>query len=258
MIPTWMLVDIWLVGLVAVAVLVLVPNPARDMVRSTFAIWTRRVRKATTTPIERELALVAGPQQIINDAHQQVLDLQGALQHENNVLLRCQDDLTEAEEAYFRTDEELKELAGGKNGSDKLDDMVAVVAEKEEEVRLQQGVVDGLRGAVSTAVTAVAQAKRELRRLQMTVRSDEAKAKATEALSGAAAVIDAARKLGAATSELAEESTAVADEFNQARARLQELQGSAEEQEFAARKRQEDLSAVRRRLEQKRTTRGAN
>lgn len=236
----WLQFDLGLAIVVIVAAILIVPSPFRDALKKAFRINIKKAKDAGTTAIERELALIAEPQRVIDEAQQQVQDLRGALRHENDVLLLRQDDLNLAEGAYFKVIEE-------KGDQDAVEQSLILVAEKEEDVGLQQKVVSGLESAVATACSAVNGARRELRRLQMTVKSDEAKAKATGALETAARVIEQAQTIGAAGGALHRESRQVDQEFESAKARVEMAQGG--ESEARAIRQQAQLDEVRRRLE---------
>jgi len=241
----WLIITLALAATAMLAAVLLVPNPLRDGLRRLVRIKVRTAREASTTPLERELALVAGPQKVIDDALQQVQDLRGNLLHERNVLLQRRDVLHATEEAYYKACDEKAD--GGT-----INEQVALVADNEQEMSIQQSIVDGLESACSTACAAVDTARKELRKLQMTVKSDEAKAKATAALGNAAKVIEAAQSVSANGGALAEASRSVHAEFEQARARLDLAQGTPLERELRSVKEQEELSAVRKRLDARR------
>jgi len=238
--------------LAAVAVLVLlfyVPNPVRDSFRSLFSIRLKRLKKAANTPIERELALIAGPQKVIDDSQAQVQDLRGTLLHESTVLMQREDDLAAAEAQYYKAADDSTDTG--------IDELVLLVAEREQEVALQKNVVDGMQAAVVAACAGVDKARKELRRVQMTIKSDEAKARATQALDAAARVIDAARSITVNGSALNEASKEVNHDFEQARARLDNMQGSAAERELKQATDRQDLLDLRKRLDAKRANQSA-
>jgi uncharacterized coiled-coil protein SlyX len=237
-----------LAGLVILAILLVVPNPFKRMLRDLVKIRSRRIKNQVTTPIERELELVAGPQRVIDESHSQVQDLRGTLLHEKNILMLRQDDLATAEAQYYKAVDD--------KGDSGIDELVMLVAEHEQEVAIQQGVVDGVQTAVATACKAVDQARKELRHVQMTIKSDEAKAKATVALDAAAKVMDAARSITTDGGALHQASGEVNRDFETARARLDGMQGSPAERELKSMGERQQLTELRQRLDAKRAAAG--
>jgi hypothetical protein len=227
-----------------IAFLLYVPSPFQTKLRDTFTIRKARFKKAITTPIERELEMIAGPQKVINESHSMVQDLRGTLVHEYNVLLQRQDDLAAAEAQYDKA-------ADDKNDTG-IDELLLLVAEKEKEVTLQQGVVDGHKAAVDAACGAVDKARKELRHIQMTIKSDEAIAKATAALDAAAQVMEAARTMTADGGALKEASGEISRDFATARARVDGLQDRPGERELNKMGEQQQLADLRKRLDSKR------
>jgi len=227
-----------------IGMLLWVPNPFRQMLRDIAKIRFGRVKKATTTPIERELELIAGPQRVVEESQAQVQDLRGSLQHECNVLMQRQDDLNVAEAQYYKA-------ADDKSDSG-IDELVLLVADREQEVTIQQGVVDGIEAAVAAACSGVDKARKELRHVQLTIRSDEAKAKATQALDAAARVMDAARSITANGGALREASGEVNRDFEAARARVDGFQGNAADRELKAMTDRQEMTELRKRLDAKR------
>jgi hypothetical protein len=227
-----------------IAMLLYVPNPFRNMLRDIFKIRTNRIKKAVTTPIERELALVAGPQKVIDESLSQVQDLRGTLVHESNVLLQRQDDLAAAEAQYYKAVDD--------KGDSGIDELVMLVAEKEQELTMQQQVVDGIQAAVAAACSGVDKARKELRKVQMTIKSDEAIAKATQALDAAAKVMEAARSMTVNGGALKEASGEVNRDYAAARARVDGFGGSQVERELKQMDEQQQLSELRKRLDAKR------
>lgn len=246
---SWLVFELLLAAVVLLLALLVIPNPMRDGLRRTVRTLFKRAHDSATTPIERELELIAGPQKVIDDSLQQVQDLRGSLLHESNVLLQRLDELHLAEDGYFR----LTDDAAADPQS--INAQLTVVADKEEEVGIQQAVVDGIQTAVSAALGAVEKARKEIRRLELVVKSDEAKAKATTALDNASRVIAAAQAIGVTGSALQRESDTVQEEFEKAKARIEDAQGTAAEREFKARRQQEQLNEVRQRLEARRAGR---
>jgi len=239
-------------GIAVVAILAMllwVPNPFRQMLRDTASIRLGRVKKAATTPIERELELIAGPQRVIEESQSQVQDLRGSLQHECNVLMQRQDDLTAAEGQYYKA-------ADDKSDSG-IDELVLLVADREQEVKIQQGVVDGIEAAVAAACSGVDKARKELRHVQLTIRSDEAKAKATQALDAAARVMEAARSITANGGALREASGEVNRDFEAARARVDGFQGTPVERDLKVMADRQEMSELRKRLDAKRAAKSA-
>jgi uncharacterized coiled-coil protein SlyX len=240
---------IW--GSVGLAVVVFsCVRPVRERVLLFVGIELKKAHKATSSPIERELALIAGPQRTIEEASQQVQDLRGQRLHEGNLLLLRNDDLRRAEEAYYKANDEGAEASA-------IEEALGLVADKEQEITIQQGVVDGLDHAVAASCGAVVRARRELRSLELKVKSDEAKARATEVSENAAKVIEAAKAIGVTGGALQQESDTVHENYEQARVRLDEADGTPAEREFKSAKRKEELSELRKRLDAQRSQRPA-
>lgn len=237
----------FVIGLVLLAA---VPNPLRASVFKLIRTRAGQSEEAATTPIERELALIAAPKKIIEQSQRQVKDLQGKLVHQRNVLAQRKDDQHHAEEAYFKAVDE-------KSGDFAVNEFLALVADKEQEVAIEQQVYDSLEQAVSVSCGAIAAASRELRAIQIKVKSDEARSVASQALGNAATIIEAAKAVGGVGSVLAKESRAVDEEFERARASFDLAQGSTVERESRNIKQLEQLDAVRQRLEQRRSARNA-
>jgi hypothetical protein len=233
-----------LVLAVVVAVLLVIPTPFRQTLRGIAVIRSRRLKNQVTTPIERELELVAGPLQVIDESHVQVQDLRGSLQHESIVLLQRRDDLAEAEAQYYK--------AADDHSDSGIDELVLLVADREQEVKIQQGVVDGIQTAVAAACSGVDKARKELRHVQMTIKSDEAKAKATLALDAATHVMEAARSITANGGALKQASGEVNHDFEQAKARLNDMKGTAAERELRELGERQQLDEMRQRLDAKR------
>ena len=227
-----------------IAMLCYVPNPFRQALRDLVKIRFGRIKKASTTPIQRELDLIAGPQKVIEQSQTDVQDLRGTLFHETNVLMQRQDDLANAEAAYYKAADDKSDTS--------VDVLVQMVAEKEQEVALQKTVVDGIEAAVSAACAGVDKARKELRQVQMTIKSDEAKAKATLALDAAAKVMEAARSINVKGSALREASVEVNTTFEQARARIDGLNGTPVERELKQMAEATEISDLRKRLDAKR------
>ncbi|MBU6450937.1 MAG: hypothetical protein KGS72_04105 [Cyanobacteria bacterium REEB67] len=236
-------------GLAFLAMLLAVPNPLRDGLWATVNIRARRLKKELTSPIERELELIAGPQRIIDESQVQIQDLRGTLLHEGNVLQLRKDALAAAETAYYRA-------ADDKHDSG-VDELVLMVAEKEQEVAIQTRVVEGVQTAVSAACAGVDKARKELRKVQMTVKSDEAKAKATLALDSAARVMEAALSITADGGAFKEASHEVGRQFEAARARLDGLGGTSADRELAGMSSRDEVNGLRARLDAKRAGKSA-
>jgi hypothetical protein len=228
-----------------IALLLYVPNPLRTLLQRTISIRRERFKKAVTTPIQRELAMVAGPQKVIDDSQSQVQDLRGTLVHESNVLMQRQDDLAAAETQYYKAADDASDTG--------IDELVLLVAEKEQEAALQQRVVDGIQAAVAAACSGVDKARKELRHVQMTIKSDEAIAKATAALDAAGKVLEAARSMTANGGALKEASSEVNRYYVAARARVDGFNDTPAQRELKHLTEQQQLVELRQRLDAKRT-----
>lgn len=227
--------------------LTVVPNPVRANLRALVRIKARNVKEATTTPVEREIELLAGPKEVIANAQGQLKSLEGRLLHQKIVRDSAGDDLRAAEETYF------KATTDGAN--DGAEDFLVLVAEKEQELAIEQQTCDSLEQAVATACGAIRTASRELRALQLKVKSDEARELATQALTDASRVIESAQTLTATGGQLNVESRAVTENFERAQAQFEGTQGTPVERELRTIKQQEMLDDVRKRLEERRAAR---
>jgi hypothetical protein len=234
---------------VVFAALLVIPSPFRETLRDLVKIRSQRLHKQVTTPIERELELIAGPEKVIEDSNVQVQDLRGTLLHETNMLQLREDGLADAEAAYYKAADDKTDTG--------LDELAMMVGEREQELALQKGVVDGVQGAVVTAVKAVDRARKELRQVQMTIKSDQAKAKATLALEAAARVMETARSISTTGSALHEASGEVNHDFETARAKLDSLDGSPAERELRQAGERQQVSELRARLDAKRAAQAA-
>lgn len=222
--------------------------PLRAGARGLIRIKAGQIHEATTTPIERELALIAAPQKIIEESQRQVKDLQGKLVHQRNVLEQRKDDQRQAEDAYYKSVDE-------KSGDYAVQEFLALVADKDQEVSIEQQVYDSLEQAVSVSLGAISAATRELRAIQIKVKSDEARGVATQALGNAAKIIESAKSIGSVGSILQKESRAVQEEFERARASFDMAQGTQVEREIRDGRQRIELEAVRKRLEERRGAR---
>ncbi len=144
---TQYIIEAVFVLLVGLGLLAVVPNPLRAGVRGLIRIKAGQIHEATTTPIERELALIAAPQKIIEESQRQVKDLQGKLVHQRNVLEQRKDDQRQAEDAYYKSVDE-------KSGDYAVQEFLALVADKDQEVSIEQQVYDSLEQAVSVSLGA--------------------------------------------------------------------------------------------------------
>jgi hypothetical protein len=226
------------------AIFLYVPNRFRNTIFDTFKIRLNRFKKSVTPPIERELAMVAGPQKVIDESLSQVQDLRGTLVHESNVLMQREDDLATAEAQYYKAVDDKSDTG--------IDELVMLVGEKEQDVALQTKVVDGVKEAVSTACKAVDKARKELRRVQMTIKSDVAIAKATEALNAAAQVMEAARSMTVNGGALKEASNEVSRDFAAARARVDVFGEGSVDRELRQLDETSQIAELRKRLDAKR------
>jgi hypothetical protein len=243
LIPWSLIINVTVAGLVVVGIAAVFPNPVRAKIRSLIRIKRDNFHRATTTPIQRELELIAGPQKVIETSQRQVKDLQSKLLHRRNLLEQSKDDLKTAEDAYFEA------------GANVTDDVVGLVADMEERVTIEQRTYNSIEQSVSTSCAAVATAVRELRAIQLKVVSDEAKQIATNALSHAAQVIQAAQSIASIDGALQRESNVIAAEFERAQATFDNSQGTKVERELRDLKQTDLLDSVRKRLEERRYAR---
>jgi hypothetical protein len=243
LIPWSLIINLAVAGLVVVGIAAAFPNPVRAKIRSLIRIKRDKYHRATTTPIQRELELIAVPQKVIETAQRQVKDLQGKLLHQRNLLEQRKDDLQTAEDAYFEA------------GANVTDDVVGLVVDMEQRVAIEDQTYNSIEQAVSTSCAAVSTAVRELRAIQLKVVSDEAKQIATNALTHAAQVIQAAQSIASTDGALQRESNVIAAEFERAQASFDNSQGTKVERELRDLKQTDLRDTVRKRLEERRAAR---
>lgn len=216
------------------------PMRARMQVLFDAIVW--QIGQFLSTPLERELRLIARNKAVIDRAQNRLQDLRGGLQHERDALQLRRDELNDATTAYY----------GAVDNHESEEDVNAaalIVSEREQEVAIQQGVVNDFDAAVTAVYRGVSDADGELRRLRMTARSDEAKAKAGEALNYAARVIAEVKSISGVGGKLARESDAIRSGFEQSKARLEDARGTPGQRELAAGKSNAAIAALRKRLD---------
>lgn len=202
-----------------------------------------------TTAVERELALIAEQEAIVAKASRKASDLRGTLNNERNKL-------TAANTAVDNANKDLDlaiSMAKGKKADItdaelEADPMVAQQAQNVQsattERDIQAQTVSSIEGTVATTKQAVADAQAKLKELQLTVKSHEAKAKATGALRGAADVIDSFKGMNSTGAKIAKEGDKVNEEFEQAKANLEDAQGPQAQRDFEAAKRAQGLGSI--------------
>ncbi len=109
---------------------------------------------------------------------------------------------------------------------------------------IQATTVASIENTVTVTKQAVSDAQAKLKELQLTVKSHEAKAKATGALRGAADVVDSFKGMNSTGAKIAKEGDKVNEEFEQAKAQLEDAQGPQAQRDFEAAKRNAGLGSI--------------
>jgi chromosome segregation ATPase len=202
-----------------------------------------------TTPIDRELALIAEQEEIVSKAARKASDLRGTLNNERNKLA----DKNRALETANGDLDLAISMAKNKNANItdaelEADAMVqqqaANVQAATSERDIQAQTVASIEQTVAVTKQAVADAQAKLKELQLTVKSHEAKAKATSALRGAADVVDSFKGMNSTGAKIAREGDKVNEEFEQAKAQLEDAQGPQAQRDFEAAKRAQGLGSI--------------
>jgi chromosome segregation ATPase len=202
-----------------------------------------------TTPIDRELALIAEQEEIVSKASRKASDLRGTLNNERNKLADKERALTAA-----NGDLDLAiSMAKGKNAAITDEQLEAdpIVQQQAANVQaatserdIQAQTVASIEQTVAVTKQAVTDAQAKLKELQLTVKSHEAKAKATSALRGAADVVDSFKGMNSTGAKIAREGDKVNEEFEQAKAQLEDAQGPQAQRDFEAAKRAQGLGSI--------------
>ena len=200
-----------------------------------------------TTPIDREMALIEKEEKIIADGRRKASDLRGTLNNERAKL-------TTAEQALVASNADLDLAIGmarkrGVADADLQNDTIVAeqagsVQAKTTERDIQKSTVASIEGTVAQTKQAVEAAAAKLRELQLTVKSHEAKAKATSAIGGATDVLESFKGMNSVGSQIAKEGDKVNEQFEQAKARLEDAQGSQAQRDFEAAKRTSGLGDI--------------
>lgn len=202
-----------------------------------------------TTAVERELALIAEQESIVAKASRKASDLRGTLNNERNKL-------TAANAAVDTANADLDlaiSMAKGKKADITDAELEAdpIVAQQATNVQtttserdIQAQTVASIESTVAVTKQAVSDAQAKLKELQLTVKSHEAKAKATSALRGAADVVDSFKGMNSTGAKIAREGDKVNEEFEQAKAGLEDAQGPQAQRDFEAAKRNAGLGSI--------------
>ena len=202
-----------------------------------------------TTAVERELALIAEQEAIVAKASRKASDLRGTLNNERNKL-------TAANSAVDTANADLDlaiSMAKGKKADITDAELEAdpIVAQQATNVQtatterdIQAQTVASIESTVAITKQAVADAQAKLKERQLTVKSHEAKAKATGALRGAADVVDSFKGMNSTGAKIAKEGDKVNEEFEQAKAGLEDAQGPQAQRDFEAAKRSAGLGSI--------------
>jgi len=202
-----------------------------------------------TTPIERELALIEEQEKIVANGRRQASDLRGTLNNERNKLKAADDAVTAAQ-----ADLDLAIQMARRNNPNITDEQLEqdpVVLEQASNVQaktterdIQAQTVASIENTVKQTKDAVAAAQDKLRELQLTVKSHEAKAKATTAINGATDVLESFKGMNSVGAQIAREGDKINEQFEQANARLEDAQGSQAQRDFEKAKRQAGLGSI--------------
>lgn len=202
-----------------------------------------------TTAVERELALIAEQEAVVEKAKRQASDIRGTLNNERNKLTAANGALDQANKdldlAISMAKQKKADITDAELEADPIVAQQATnVQNLTNERDIQASTVASIEGTVDVTKRAVADAQAKLKDLQLTVKSHEAKAKATTALQGAASVVDSMKGMGSAGAKIAKEGDKVNEEFEQAKARLEDAQGPQAQRDFEAAKRAQGLGSI--------------
>jgi len=225
-----------------------VPNPFRDKLRLFLGIKVGNALKVD--PVDEELALIAKEEKIISDGRLKASQLKGTLNNEKNKLTAAQGDLKSATDDYNLA-ASMKDA--GKPGAD---EMVATqlqnVASKQSEVDDQTKIVADLQGTVDATYSAVTAAQQKLTTMQSTAKSHAARAKAAQVATSAASVLESFKGMNSVGAKIAKAGDKVNEQYEQAKARLDDARGTQAEQDFEKAKAGQGLSDLQARLEAQR------
>jgi chromosome segregation ATPase len=228
-----------------VAIGMVVPNPFRDKLRLLIGL---KINKALAVdPIDEEMALIEKESKIVEDGQRKASQLKGSLNNEKNKLGTLQTELKSATDDYNLA-ASMKD-AGKPGAEDMVNQQLANVDGKQQELDAQTQVVAQIQATVDTTYAAINQAKTKLGELQRTCKSHAAKAKATEVANSAASVLESYKGLNSVGSKIAKAGDKVNEQFEQAQARLGDAQGTPAEQAFEAAKADQGRDALRAKLE---------
>jgi len=202
-----------------------------------------------TSPVDRELALIAEQEAIVAKASRKASDLRGTLNNERNKLTAANATLDQANKDLDLAISMAK--AKKANITDAELEADPIVAQQATNVQnatgerdIQAQTVSSIESTVTVTKQAVTDAQAKLKELQLTVKSHEAKAKATSALRGAADVVDSFKGMNSTGAKIAKEGDKVNEEFEQAKAGLEDAQGPQAQRDFEAAKRNAGLGSI--------------
>jgi chromosome segregation ATPase len=227
------------------AVVAIVPNPFRQSLRDTVAIWFGKGINSTTTEIERAERRVAVLAATIKEQERHCSDLRGTLNHEKNKLVTAQGELKKAEADYDLAKEAKLGDAAEKDCLDKI-------GAAEDAMHVQEGVVADIQKSVDVSRLAVAKAAGELQKLQNTVKSAAAKAVATSAINNASDVLQATKDLSKATSDIGKDLDKIDEKYEQAKTRMEDAQGSETDRKLEEARRSKERDDIKKRMEERR------
>ena len=216
--------------------------------RRNLNIWGDKVNDGMNSDIDHEVKLIEKQEAIVADGRRKASDLRGTLNNERTKLAAANTAVTEATNDLKLAIEMAKGRGLTTNEQLEADPIVSEQAAKVEAANTERDILAGsvasIEGTVKTTKDAVEAAQAELRRLQLTVKSHAAKAKATDAVNGAANVIDSFKGMNSTGSEIAKYGDRINEKHEQAKARLEDAQGSEAQREFEKAKRQRGLGGI--------------
>lgn len=229
---------------VVVGAAAIIPNPFRDTVRDALSVWFGRGSKLGTSEIERAEARVRALEAQIKEDNRKVSDLRGSLNHAKNVLTDRKSDLKKAEADYELAREQ-------KLGEQAEQDCLDAIGAAEEAMRAQESVVEDFQKSVDVTRLAVAKAASEVKKLALKVQSKAAKDAATRVMNSASKVLEDTKDIAKATSDIGKDLDAIDEKYEQAKARLEDAQGSETERKLEEARKNKERDEIRKRMEER-------
>lgn len=234
-------------GASAIAIIVaagaIIPNPFRDKIRETLAIFTGGMLDSMTTELQRAQRRLKVLQGEIAEGQRKASDMRGTVNHhKNNVLVRLTKELTDAEADYaFAVEKKL--------GDDVTNDLLDKIANAETAVAEEKVNIEVLQKAADEARLAIAKAAKEVQKLGRTVAAKEVRESATKILDTASKILHETKDIGNATSEIGKDLDKLDEKYEQAKARFEDSQGSEAERKLEEAKAQRSREEILKRME---------